>query len=333
MKRAVFGLLAILFACSSMAPRASAAQKARQQAAPAAIFTAAPVKSSFGEGEAILLLLGLKNTGTQTIIADSRFALGRTVQVSVSGPQDKTVDWAASFDAGVPGFQTIQPGNQITRVICLNCSSRDPFAYPFADPATYTVRLEYTPSSLTPAERVSFPQAAALDHNIAAAPFEVHVTAPALRFTAQPAQPVFHVGDPITFNFRLQNTGSQGVLAAYDLPLKGAVQLRVTDASGKQVAPTGRPQSGQPLLSTINAGSAIEASYPITPLNLYGTIAQGFDIRQPGTYTVQAIYDLAQPIDVLQGYVGMLPVLIVPGPLAAPPVKFTVEPAPTPNQN
>jgi hypothetical protein len=333
MKRSFSGLLAILFVCCSMAPHASAAQKAQQQPAPAAIFTATPVKGSFSEGEAILLLLGLKNTGTQTIITDSRFALGRTVQVNVTGPQGKTVDWAASFEAGVPGFQTLRPGNQITRVICLNCGSHDPFAYPFAEPGTYTVRLEYTPSSLMPAERASFPQAVALDRSIEAAPFELHVMAPVLRFTAEPAQPVFQLGDPVTFNFRLQNTGSQDVLAAYDLPFKGAVQLRVTDATGKQVPLSGKPQSGQPLLSTISAGSAIEASYPITPLNLYGTIVQGFDIREPGTYTVQAVYDLAQPIDVLRGYVGGLPVLIVPGPLAAPPVKFTVESAPSPAHN
>jgi hypothetical protein len=323
--RAVFVLLIMLVACAGIAVYASPAQKEQKPAAAAAIFTAAPVKGGFSEGEAILLLVGLKNTGSQTIVADARFALGPTVQVSVSGPQGTTVDWAASFEAGVPGFQTIRPGNQITRVICLNCGARDPFAYPFAEPGTYTVRLEYLPSSLTPAERARFPQAVALDRSISAAPFEVQVTAPVLRFTAQPAQAVFHVGDPIAFNFRLQNTGSQGVLAAYDLPLEGAVRLRVTDSGGNEVPLAGRPPSGQPLLSTIDAGSAIEASYPITPLNLYGTIVQGFDIRQPGTYTVQAIYDLAQPIDVLRGYVGVLPVLIVPGPLVAPPVRFTVE--------
>lgn len=333
MKLGAFGLLAILFVCCPMAPHASAARKVQQQPVPAAVFTATPVKNSFSEGEAILLLMGLKNTGAQTIVADSRFALGPTVQVNITGPGGKTIDWTASFDAGVPGFQTVRPGNQITRVICLNCGSRDPFAYPFAEPGTYTLRLEYTPSSLTPAVRASFPQAVALNHNIEAAPFEVHVTPPLLRFTAETAQPVFHVGDPVTFNFRLQNTGSQGVLAAYDLPLEGAVQLRVTDASGKQVPVSGKPQSGQPLLSTISGGGTIETSYPITPLNLYGTIVQGFDIREPGTYTVQAVYDLAQPIDVLRGYVGGLPVMIVPGPLAAPPVKFTVQAAPASGHN
>ena len=325
MKRAVFGLLPIFFTCVWMAPRGSAVQK---QSMPAAVFTATPVKSRFSAGEAILLLLGLKNTGTQTIVGDSRFGLGRTVQVSVTDPQGKSVDWAASFDAGVPGFQTLRPGNQFTRVICLNCGSRDPFAYPFAEPGTYTVRLEYTPSSFTATERASFPQAFALDRSIEAVPFEVQVTAPVVRFTAKPAQPAFHVGDSISFNFRLQNTGSQSVLAAYDLPFGGAVRLRVIDATGKQVPLTGRPQSGQPLLSSVDAGSTVEASYPVTPQNLYGTIVQGFDIREPGTYTVQAVYELAQPIAVLQAYVGGLPVLIVPGPLAAPPVKFTVEPTP-----
>ncbi|MDE3137171.1 MAG: hypothetical protein KGL59_11400 [Acidobacteriota bacterium] len=329
MRRAVFGLLTIIFTFAGVTQHASAAAARKEQktAAPAAAFTATPVKSSYSEGEAILLLLGLKNTGQQTIIADAGFALGSTVQVSVTGPGGKAIDWAASFEAGAPRFQTVRPGNQITRVICLNCGSRDPFAYPFAEPGTYTVHLAYEPSGLTPAERASFPQAVALEHGIEAAAFEVRVTAPLVLFTARPAQAVFHVGDPVTFNFRLQNTGSQSVLAAYDLPLEGAVRLRVTDAAGKQVQPAGQPQSGQPLLSTIDAGSAIEASYPITPLNLYGTILRGFDIREPGTYTVEASYDLQQPIDVLQGYVGVLPVLIVPGPIAAPPVKFTVEPA------
>jgi hypothetical protein len=326
MKRAILCFLTILVACEWVAPRAVAAQKKQTPAAPAAVFTATPVKSAFSEGEAILLLVGLKNTGTQTIVADARFALGPTVQASISGPQGKTVDWAASFEAGVPGFQTVRPGNQITRVVCLNCGARDPFAYPFAEPGTYTVRLAYAASSVTPAERASFPQAATLEHSIEAAPFEVQVTTPVLRFSARPAQAVFHVGDPITFHFRLENTGRQGVLAAYDLPLEGAVRLRVTDSSGNRVPVSGQPPSGQSLLSTIDAGSAIEASYPITPVNLYGAIVQGFDIRQPGTYTVQAIYDLAQPIDVLRGYVGVLPVLIVPGPLVAPPVQITLEP-------
>jgi hypothetical protein len=329
MGRVVFGLLMIGLTCAGSVSPASSAQKEQKPAAPAATFTATPVKGTFSGGEAILLLLVLKNTSQQTIVADARFALGSTVRVSVTGPGEKSVDWAASFEAGAPGFQTVRPGSQITRVICLNCGSNDPFSYPFAEPGTYRVRLEYGTLSLTPAQRASFPQAVALDHGVEAAPFEVHVTAPLVHFTARPAQAVFHVGDPIIFNFRLQNTGGQSVLAAYDLPLQGAVRLRVTDAGGRPVQLSGQAPSGQPLLSTVDAGSAIEASYPITPQNLYGTIVQGFDIREPGTYTVQAIYDLQQPIDLLQGYVGALPVLIVPGPIAAPAVTFTVESATT----
>jgi hypothetical protein len=328
MKRITFGLLALLLGCGWMAAGGSVAQK---QAGPAAAFSATPVKSSYSAGEAMLLLLRLENTGPQAIVADARFALGRAIQVRVTGPQGKAVDWAASFEPQTPGFREVAPGGRITRIVCLNCGARDPFSYPFGEPGTYTVRLSYTPSDLTPAERATFPHAVALDHSIEAAPFEVHVTPPVVRFTAQPEQPVFHAGEPVTFNFRLQNTGSLSVLAAYDLPLAGAVRLRVTDANGNPVPVSGRQPVVQPLLSTVDAGSAVEATHPITPQNLYGAMSAGFDIRQPGTYTVEAVYDLEQPIDVLQGYVGVLPILIVPGPIAAPPVKFTVAPAAPPN--
>lgn len=324
MKRTTVGMLAVILACGWMAAGGSAAQN--QGAGPAATFSATPVKSSYSEGEAILLLLRLENTGPQAIVADARFALGRTVEVRVTGPQGKAVDWAASFEPRAPRLQAFAPGRRTTRIVCLNCGARDPFSYPFGEPGTYTVQLAYTPSVLTPAERVAFPHAVALGHRIEAAPFEVHVTAPVVRFTARPAQQVFRTGEPVTFHFRLQNTGSQSVLAAYDLPLAGAVHLRVRDAKGNPVPFSGQAVV-QPLLSTVDARSAVEATYPITPQDLYGTMSAGFAIRQPGTYTVEAVYNLEQRIEVLQAYVGVLPILIVPGPLAAPPVKFTVAPA------
>ena len=300
---------------------------AQQQPAPSASFSATPVKTEFSAGQRSVLIVARTTTGRGASVAAARLALCRTIQVQVSGPQGKPVDWPASFEARVPGFQSIAPGNQITRIVCLNCGARDPFAYPFGEPGTYAVRLEYAPSGLAAAERARFPQTVPLDRNIQAAPIEVQVTPPVIRFTAQPAQPVFHAGEPVTCNFRLQNTGSQPVLAAYDIPFQGAVRLRVTDATGNPVPLTGQPTNAQPLLSTVDAGSAIEATYPISPQDLYGKIMQGFDIRQPGTYTVQAVYDLDQPIDVLQGYVGVLPILIIPGPIVAPPVKFTIAPA------
>lgn len=326
MKRISFGLLAIFLVCGGgMAAGGSAAQN--QAVGPAATFSATPLKSSYSEGEAMLVLLRLENTGTEAIVADARFALGRAVKVRVTGPQGKTVDWAASFEPQTPGFQVFARGGRTTRIVCLNCGARDPFSYPFAEPGTYTVRLVYPPLDLTPAERAAFPHAVALDHSIEAAPIELHVTAPVVRFTARPERQVFHAGEPVTFQFRLQNTGSRSVLAAYDLPLAGAVHLRVTDAKGNPVPLSGERAGAQPLLSTVDAGSAVETSYPITPQDLYGTMSAGFAIRRPGTYTVEAVYDLEQPIEVLQGYVGLLSILIVPGPIAAPPVKFTIVPA------
>lgn len=314
----------MVLACGAFATGGSAAQ---EQPGPAAVFSARPVKASFSEGEAILLLLGLRNTGPQPIVADTRFALGSTVRVHVTGPQGRTTDWKASFEAGVPEFRVIAPGNRVTRVVCLNCDARVPFAYPFGEPGTYTVKLSYTAPALTAPERARFPRADALDQNLEAAPFQLRVTPPAVRFTAQPTQRIFHAGEPVTFHFRLENTSNQGVLAAYDLPLGSAVRLRITNESGRQIPLRGPSPNGQPLLSTVDAGGAVDAVYPITPQNFYGKITTGFEIREPGTYTVHAVYDLAQPIDVLQGYVGVLPILIVPGPIPAPPVKFTISAA------
>lgn len=325
-KRTAWTILTAIFACLCLAVYASAAQK---KAATAASFTVKPVQKSCSVGEAVLLLLGLRNTGQRTIVVDGNFALGRTVQVSVTGPQGKSIDWQAAFPKRTTEFQTLEPGDSVTRVVCLNCRSLDPFTYPFAKTGTYTVRMKYEPSGLTPAQRSRFPQAVALGQAIEAAPFELKVTPAALQFTAEPEHPTFQLGNPIRFVFHLRNTSKQGVLAAYDLPLLDAVRMKVVDANGKEVPWSGKQHSTVPLLSTIDAGGSVESSYEITPQNLFGNVLRDLDIRKPGTYTAYAVYDLSEPIDELQGYVGMMSIQLIPGPIAAPPVKFTVLPAPS----
>lgn len=320
-KQAVCAAFVVLCACGWLAVQLSAAQK---EAKPEAVFTVQPVKQSYSEGEAVLLLLGLQNTGQRAIVVDANFALGRTVRVRITGPQGKSIDWQSAFPERTPGFQTLEPGGSVTRIVCLNCRSRDPFDYPFDQTGSYTIRLDYEPFALTAAEHSRFPRAVALSHTVEATPFKLQVTPPVLQFTAKPAKPTFDLGDAIRFVFHLHNTGSQGVLVAYDLALLDAVHLKVVDANGKEVPWSGQQHNAVPLLSMLDPGSSVESGYAITPQNLFGTVLRGIDIRKAGTYTVYATYDLAEPINELQGYVGMTSILLVPGPIAAPPVKFTV---------
>ncbi len=324
MRKVALGLLVAFCACLPLAGLGSAAQKKSESGI---IFTVKPEKSSYSEGEAMLLLLGLQNNSRETIIADANFALGRTIQVNVTGPSGQNIDWQTSFMTRDPGYQVFPPGGSFTRVVCLNCRTKDPFHYPFGQPGTYTVHMNYLPSALTPAQRSGFPEAAPLSQPVAAAPFEIHVTPAVVHLLAEPAKPTFQLGEPIRFTFRLRNASDQQVLAAYDLPLFDAVSVKVTDASGKEMSWRGKTTAGTPLISTIGPKSEIESYYSITPQNLFGTITKGVEINQPGTYTVYAVYNLNESIDLLQGYIGLQPVLIVPGPIVAPPVKFTVLPA------
>lgn len=329
MKKILLGLAVGLWASAWLVGQGFAAQKPSGEAA--AVFTATPMKSSYSEGEAMLLVLGLKNTGRQPLLIDGAFALGRSIVVTITGPAGKTIDWAGSFHEGTPRFQSLAPGDSLTRVVCLNCGSQDPFTYPLAQPGTYAVRMVYAPPALTPAQRSAFQNVATLDSPAPAAPVELNVTPPLVQFTAHPTRPSFAAGEPVTFVFRLQNGGSQDLLAAYDLPFLDAVRLRVVDAKGKEVPWRGQEASTAPLLSTIGPGSDAEASYPITPQNIFGTIIRGVDLLQPGAYTAYAVYDLDQPLGLLGAYTTMTPALIVPGPLAAPPVSFTILPAGAPS--
>lgn len=324
-KRAVWALLALLCGCGLLAGQLSAARKT---AAVTAVFTVNPVKGSYSEGEAVLLLLDLHNTGQRAIVVDGNLALGRTVRVHITSPQGKPIDWRSGFPERTAEFQTLEPGDSVTRTVCLNCRSRNPFRYPFGKTGAYAVRMEYVPSGLTAAQNGRFPQAVALSKAVEAAPFKLHITPAVLQFTAKPVRPTFHLGDSVRFTFSLRNTGSQGVLAAYDLPLLDAVRLKVVDASGNEVPWKGKQENTVPLLSMIGAGKSVESSYTITPQDLFGTVVRGIDIRKPGNYTAYAVYDLSEPIDEMEGYIGLTQSLLVPGPIVARPVKFTVAASP-----
>lgn len=324
MRKVALGVVVALCACLPFAGPGSAAPKKGE---PAVVFTVKPEKSSYSEGEAMLLLLGLQNNSRQTIIADANFALGHTIQVNVTGPNGQKIDWQSSFATRDPGYQSLSPGGSFTRVVCLNCRAKDPFHYPFGQPGTYTIRMKYLPSALTPAERGGFLQAASLSQPLAAAPFEIHVTPAVVHLLAEPAKSTFRLGEPIRFTFRLRNISDQSVLTAYDLPLLHALSVKVTNASGEEMPWRGKAATGTPLISTLGPKSEVESYYSITPQNLFGTITRGVEVNKPGTYTVHAVYDLNESISVLQGYIGLQPVLIIPGPIAAPPAKFTVLPA------
>ena len=325
--RAALALAAILALGFAAVRRAPAAQKA--PASPLT-FSASAEQSTFSQGQAILLQLRLTNHGSAPAIVDAGFALGRTIQVNLTGAGGQAVNWSAAFPEGTPRWESLAPGRSLTRMVCLNCAARDPFADPLAAVGSYTLRLEYSAGALATAVQGNFPQAVPFTAALAAAPLSLRLTPATVRFTAEPTHPSFAVGDPIEITFQLQNTGSQPLVAAYNLPIQNAVWLKVTDASGAPVAWTGRPRSSGLLFSSLAAGASISVTHTITPQNLFGTIAQGVDIRQPGTYTVHAVYELAQPLSLLQEYVGVLPALIVPGPIAAPPVQFAVGPAAAP---
>ena len=295
-----------------------------ETAGPEAVFSATPLKSSFIQGEAVQLLLRLRNNGQRTLIVDGNLAMGNSVHPSVIDSQGKVMNWNRSFGAGQPAFQTLAPGASLTRVVCLNCGIHDPFSDPFEQPGTYTARLEYSASAVA-AQAKNFPNAVPLAQTLVAPPFPFQISQAQLVFTAQPTQPVFHLREPVTFDFRLQNRTKQSVLTAYDLSLGDAVRLRVVNENGKEVSWTGQPTPSSPMLATVSAGHSVDSVYPITPTNLFGTIVAGCDIREPGMYTAYAVYWIPETFNVLQAYVGVIPILIVPGPIPAPPVKFTVQ--------
>lgn len=321
MRRIAVVLLVTACACGWLVAQGSAMEP---KDATAAAFSVTPAKNSFTQGEAVQLRCRLTNTGQTALIVDGNFALGNSVHPAVTGPQGKEINWSGSFNARQPAFQTLAPAASLTRIICLNCGARDPFKDPFGQTGTYTARLEYS-SSAVAAQAGNFPNAVPLKQVLKADPFHFQVSQAAVAFTAQPAQPVFRVGEPVIFHFRLQNRTNQAVLAAYDLSLENAVRLRVINENGSAVAWTGRAVARTPMLSTVSAGESISSAYPITPTDLFGTIVAGCNIQEPGTYTAYAVYMIDETFNVLQAYVGLLPNLIVPGPIPAPPVKFTVK--------
>jgi hypothetical protein len=323
MRRIVLIILITLCVCAGLTLSVSVmAQKGSSEAA----FRVTPVQNTFTQGEAVELQIQLTNTGRTALIVDGNMAMGASVHPHVTDPQDQAIDWNSSFDPGQSVFQTLAPGGSLTRIVCLNCGVRNPFSSPFGTEGDYTAQLEYD-SSGAAAQTANFPGAVPLSQNLTAAPIHFQISPAAVAFTAQPTQPVFHVGDPINFQFHLQNHSKVLLLTAYDLALNGSVRLRVLDADGHAVAWTGQPGNTTSILSTVAAGSSIDSAYPITPTNLFGTVVAGCDIREPGTYTAYAVYVIPESFNVLRSYVGVLPMLIVPGPIPAPPVKFTVKAA------
>lgn len=299
--------------------------------APAVALRATPIKSTFTEGEAVELQIQLTNNSQTTLIVDGSFALGATVHPSLTDPQGKAIDWEKSFTPRNPYFVTVSPGGTLTRIVCLNCAVRDPFQAPFEQTGDYTAQLKYHASTVA-AQAANFPGATPLEETVTTPAFHFHISPAAIVFTAQPTQPTFQVGNPVTFRFQMQNKTKQSVLAAYDLSLDDSVYVRVLDAKGNVVAYKGKPRALNPMLSTISAGTTISSAYPITPTNLFGTVVAGCNITKPGTYTAYAVYRIPESFDILRAYVGILPIMLVPGPIQAAPVKFTVKASGVPSQ-
>lgn len=320
MTRAV---LLVMCLCGTLAAQA---QTTASGSTASAVFSVTVVKAAFMKGEAIALQLQLSNAGRTNLIVDGNLALGASVQPSVTDPQGSAINWPASYRAGQAGYQVLAPGNAISRIVCLNCDALDPFNAPFGITGSYTAQIDYDCPGAA-AQTSYFPNAVPLTQSIAAAPVHFQIRGAGLIFRAQPTQPAFRTGEPVRFNFQLRNTTSQTVMAAYDLSLGDAVRVKVVDDNGKEVPWTGLSQAPAPMLTAVSPHSAVNDAYPITPINLFGTMVAGCDIRQPGTYTAFAVYMIPESFNVLQAYVGVLPVLVVPGPLVAAPVKFTVEAA------
>lgn len=331
MKRIAWMALAVVCVCGWASARGLAkAQKGG--GSPAVAFHVTPIRSTYTEGEAVELQLQMTNNSRTTLIVDGNFALGSTIFPNLTDPQGKAIDWEKSFAPRNPYFVTVSPGGTLTRIVCLNCAIRDPFQDPLEQTGEYTARFEYKASSVA-AQAVNFPGASPLDETVTTPAFHFQISPAAVVFTAQPTEPTFQVGDPVTFRFQLKNNSKQSLLAAYDLSLNDSVYLRVLDANGNAVSWNGKPRSATSMLSTVSAGSTISSAYPITPTNLFGTMVAGCNITKPGTYTAYAVYRIPESFNVLRAYVGILPILLVPGPIQAPPVKFTVEAAAAPSSS
>jgi hypothetical protein len=329
MKRIALIALITAGACGWLAARALAMAQ-RKAPAPAVVFSVTPLKSTYMEGQAMELQLQLTNNGPATLIVDANFAMGASVHPSLTDPKGQPVDWEKAFRPGIPDFETLAPGNSLTQIVCLNCGIREPFNTPFQMTGQYAGHLVYRLAGVS-AQVANFPGAVPMRQTLTTAAFHFQISPPMVLFTARPTQPVFQAGQPITFTFQLQNKTNLAVLAAYDLALNDAVQLKIVDANGNPVDWTGAQNPATPMLSTVAPGTSIDSTYPITPTNLFGTVVAGANIREPGTYTAYAAYGIPESFNVLRAYVGILPMLIVPGPLNAPPVKFTVAPAASPS--